>query len=147
MKTTLLCAGILFISTIGCTQDVTEQQVPSLIVNNFKSEFPNARDIEWQPEGKLLSVEFETKHNKDHEVWYNDAGVVVKRKTALDKKELPVEIRNSINKNFHTKYHIDNVDLIEEDSTTKYVVDLESKQEDWEVIFAPDGQIISKAID
>ena len=61
MKTKLIqMMAILFLGTTSIfAQDLTESQVPSVIVNNFKKEFPKASDVEWEKKGEQYNVEFE----------------------------------------------------------------------------------------
>ena len=63
MKSKTIQLAVLLLLGTGTifAQDIPKSQVPSVIVNNFKKEFPKANDIEWEMQGDLYNVDFKIK--------------------------------------------------------------------------------------
>lgn len=128
-------------------QDMEQSQVPSLIVNNFQLKYPKASDVEWERAGEAYKVEFETGANRlDHDIWYDKTGKIIRHKEELLQGDLPEAILSTINKDF-PGYHMDDVHRVTESGSTKYLLDLESGADEWEVVFDTKGNVLSKIAD
>lgn len=128
-------------------QDITQNQVPSIIINKFNTEFPKATDIEWEINGDLYNVDFEIGWHVDHEVWYNSEGKIVKHKEDITKNELPKPVYDRIKTDFKS-YSINDLERITENGKTVYKMELHSlMQTNWDVVIGSKGNIISKVID
>lgn len=143
----LFAIGIL-VANYGFGQDIPQSQVPSLVVNEFKKSQPKATDIEWEMDGDLYVVEFETKKSKNHEIWYNETGKEVKRKEEISKDHLPEQVLAKIKSDFQN-YEINEAEKITEGKTLTYSVEFEIEEEggeekELEVIFSADGEILSR---
>lgn len=73
-KKILIIAAVIGITFTSQAQDILQSQIPSVIQNQFNSQFPKATAVEWEMDGSYYSVEFELTWNIDHEVWYNTEG-------------------------------------------------------------------------
>ncbi|MEH0157429.1 PepSY-like domain-containing protein [Limibacter armeniacum] len=131
-------------SVIG--QDIPQSLVPSVIQNNFKKTFPNAKDVEWEQEGEMYQVEFETGWDIDHDVWYNSAGEIVKHEEDIYRRSLPEAINNKLNTEF-SRYAIDDLKKISSSSHTAYTLELKSFTEEWKIAFDETGKVLSKIAD
>lgn len=136
---TLMFAFCLAGATAVNAQDISQTEVPSLVLNTFQSKYPTARDIDWEIEGDLYKVDFEI-GNRDHDLWIDKNGKVTKHKEEIVKSELPSAIAQKIKSEFK-QYTIDDVDKIERDGKVLFKVDLDSKSGDREVTFNNDGTI------
>jgi len=130
----------------GYSQEIPQSQVPSLVVNSFKQQFPKASDIEWEIKGELYDVDFETGFFTDHEAWYDKEGKRVKYKKDIKSSELPKPILTAVKKDF-SEYRIDDAEKIEENDSTTYKVELDKFSEDLKIIFNEDGKILKQWAD
>jgi len=136
----LLCAGSL------TAQDIPASQVPSVIANKFATQFPKAKDIDWEIKGELYNVEFELGRNIDHEVWYDHKGVMVRHKEEIDKNSLPAAVTAKLGKDFKG-YRIDDPEKITEGSKVIYKLELKSITKDWDIVIDSQGNILKQKED
>lgn len=145
MKRTIffISTGILLSLNSSFAQDVHHSQVPSIILNHFNKNFPKAKDIDWEKEGDMYNVDFETGWSTDHEVWYNPAGEMVKHRKEISKSDLPKSIRTKVNSEF-SGFIFRDVEKTVSESDTTYSMELHSFTQEWEVIFDAKGELLSK---
>ncbi|MGQ3012159.1 MAG: PepSY-like domain-containing protein [Flavobacteriales bacterium] len=139
-----LLIAVPFAAT-SCAQDIPQHNVPSVILNAFSTSYPNAADIEWEKKGNTYNVEFEV-NAIDHEIWYNTEGKMLKHKTEIPLSDVPAAVTDMLKKDF-SEYAIDDIDLLEENGKTFYVVDLDGSPSDRVLHVSPDGKVISNHID
>ena len=122
-------------------QDIPESQVPSVILNNFKKEFPKASDIEWEKKGDLYNVEFEIGWFTDYEAWFSSDGKLTRYTQDITDADFPKAIAKTI-KSQYSAYRIDDVEKIVENGVETYKVELEKGHEEMDVLFSKDGKVI-----
>ncbi len=122
-------------------QDMPESQVPSVIVNNFKKEFPKAYDVEWEKKGEQYNVEFEIGAGTDYEAWFTNSGKLIKYKQEVTSTNLPQAIKNAIHSNY-PGYRIDEVKKYVENGVETYKVEIEKGSEELKLRFSNDGKIL-----
>ncbi len=145
IKLTLMTVLISLGTAFG--QDINAKDVPSVILNKFQKSHPKAYGIEWEMDGANYKVEFETgTAGKDHKIWYNASGEIIREKQELTKAELPQEITSKLNKEY-SGYKVDDAEKITEGGKVVYVVELDSFTKDWKITFDSKGNIISKIED
>ena len=140
MKKIIFLAASLFYSVTSFAQDIRTDEVPSVVRNSFKQQFPKAMDVEWELKDQLYKVEFEI-GRKDHEAWINSTGGIVKHKQDITEGELPKEVTASISKNYKG-YRIDDVERIESNKKFSYKVELKTLSKEQDVIFDQSGKVI-----
>lgn len=143
MKTKAFQLLAILMITTGTifAQDIPESQVPSVIVNNFKKEFPKATDVEWEREGDQYSVEFEIGWFTDYEAWFTASGKLFKYKEEISERDLPKEIKNAI-KTQYKGYRIDDVKKITENGVETYKVEIEKGNDERNLLFSKNGTLI-----
>lgn len=147
MKNILITLTTVFAFTVVAhTQDIDQNQVPSVILNNFKKQFPKAYDIEWEKKLNTYEVEFENEKSKDHEIVYNFSGEIIKQKIEISAKELNKAIRNTLRNEF-SDCIISEVEMIEEKGQKKYKIELKSIFKEWDVVVNENGEILSRKED
>lgn len=82
---------LLGIFTIGCDDDIDPSQIPSVVENTFKSQFPNATDVEWESYGDNFEVDFEVK-KIDHSARIDKTGNLLEYKYEIANSDLPLPI-------------------------------------------------------
>ena len=146
-KQLIIFSAALGMATVTHAQELSVNQVPSIILNEFNKEFPNARDVEWEMDRSLYQVEFETGWGRDQELWYDSAAVLIRQEEELKASEIPELIRESI-KNGYEGYSIEEVTRITEGKIQVYHLELEGfLKQDLELVVDAAGNVISKQAD
>ena len=95
-KIMLICAVAASFAAMAC--DMYDDGIPSKTVRKeFKAMYPEAKDVEWEREGKNWSVSFEIgKHpdEVDYEALYDSNGGWIMTETDVLLVDVPVEIKN-----------------------------------------------------
>lgn len=139
MKKIILAILISAPLTTLVAQDIPETQVPSVVLNAFKVKFSDVDKLEWERKGELYKAEFEI-DRQDHDIWIDKSGTITKHKTDIPYDQLPRAIQEKISTEFKT-YKVDDTDKVETGNKVVYIVELESKTGDRDVVFTPDGNI------
>ena len=143
MKTKVIQLMAMFFLALGTTfaQDISESQVPSLVVDNFKKEFPKATDVEWEREGDIYNVDFEIGLFTDYEAWFTASGTLIKYTTEIPTGDLPKAVTNSIKKEYKG-YLIDEAKKIVENGVETYEVEIEKGNDERELVYSKNGKLI-----
>lgn len=149
MKTNALIAALaltLFVSQTFA-QDLSQSQVPSLVVNDFQQAYPKALDVEWEMDGASYKVEFELGlPGIDHEIWYDQSGKVLRHKEEISKGDLPKAVLAKL-KSSYSGYRVVDVKKITEGSSAVYTLEAKTLMEEWKLAFDADGNELSKVED
>lgn len=140
-KISYLIVALCLIAATSIAQDLHLNQVPSVIVNNFKKEFPKARDVEWEQSGDLYNVEFEIGFFTDFEAWYSTSGELIKYSEEISKRNLPKAIKNRIETNY-SGYTIDDIKMFKENKVTTYQVEIEKDKQEINLLFLENGKLL-----
>ena len=122
-------------------QDIPQSQVPSVIVNNFKAEFPKASDLEWEHKGNQYIVDFEIGWFTDYKAWFTTSGKLIKYSVEISKRHLPKAITNVIKKQYKG-YRIDDVKKIIENGVEFFEVEIEKGNDELELTYSKHGKLI-----
>ena len=134
---------ILFMTLKSEAQSISEQKVPSVIVNNFKKKYPKAFDVDWEKHNKMYCVYFSTIESSSQEVWYNESMETVKHVEEIVLKQVPEKIKNVIDTNYK-KFKLDDLKKITIGKSIRYLIELDSKNEELEITFNEQGEVLSK---
>lgn len=121
-------------------QDIHQSDVPSVVVNNFKKEFPKAKDVEWEMKGEVYNVEFEVGFFTDYEAWFDVAGKLIKYTQEIPNRDVPKAIKETIKKQFDG-YRIDDAKKHVENNIETYLVEIEKKNDERNLVFTKDGKL------
>lgn len=148
MKNLILTISILGLSLTNISaQDIHQNEVPSIILNNFQKTFPKASDIDWEIKGNLYEVEFETGFlGDDHKVLYSRDGKLVRHEEEISKSGLPKTVLASIKRSFNG-YRTDDIKKITEGGKVMYNVELKNYSQEWKIVFDAQGRILQKRED
>lgn len=149
MKKEFLLGMLLCFFTAGLSfgQKIHQSQVPSVVLNQFQQNFPNAKDIEWKQKPGYYEVEFEVgRPDKDHEIWYDSTGKVLYHKQEISKSDLPAKVMNTLNADFKL-YRIKDVKKIDRAGKITFKMEAKSLTEEWDLLIDADGNILSKKPD
>lgn len=140
----LFLAGSLLFSGLSYAQDVAEKDVPALIRNSFKKTFPNAAATEWEMKGDLYNAEFDV-DRRDHEVWLNSKGAIIKHKQEIRSREIPEPVMKTLKQNFKG-YWIDDADKYEVTKQFFYKVELKTLTKEKNVVLDSKGTIVNRVL-
>ena len=148
MKNLILTISILSLSFNHISaQNIHQNEVPSVILNNFQKSFPKAADTDWEIKGNLYEVEFETGFlGDDHKVLYSRDGKLVRHEEEISKSNLPKTVLTSIKKSFNG-YRTDDIKKITEAGKVIYNIELKNISQEWKVVFDAQGKILQKRED
>lgn len=127
----------------GNDMDISASKVPATILGNFKTVFPNARDIDWETSANVYKVDFEI-NNVDYDAWYKQDGTLLAYKFDITRASLPENIKAAISTRFDG-YRIDDVEKVVKINSTGYFVELENRQIEEDAFFGEDGAYISNS--
>lgn len=131
----------------GYTQKINQREVPSVIVNRFQQDFPEAKDIEWKKNDTIYKVDFEMGwRERDHEIWYGATAKTLRHKQEISKKDLPEKVSEKLKAEYRW-YLIKDTKKIVTEKETVYTVEAKSFLEEWKLTLDPEGNILGKVAD
>ncbi|MDR6781806.1 hypothetical protein ABIE26_001706 [Pedobacter africanus] len=139
----LLALGLLF-SAASHPQDIAVKDVPAAVMTSFNKAFPKAVHVEWEMKGNLYNAEFDL-GRRDHEVWLNSKGAIVKHKEEIRGRELPEAVSRTIKQNYKG-YWIDDADRYEEGKQFFYKVELKTLTAEKNLVLDRNGRIVNKVL-
>jgi hypothetical protein len=139
MQTIIFASVTLGLTLISCSRELTEKNVPSLVQNAFRTQFVDARDVDWQKKDHHYLVEFETGDTKgDHEALFDTLGTMILYKFETPMAKLPSAVVNTIQSQYQD-YKIDDIEKLEQEGVTYYQVELAKGMKDLHLVFSDDG--------
>lgn len=142
MKTIKIVTLLLILSGTAFAQDINPDQVPSVILNSFKKEFPKASDVEWERQGNQYQVEFEIGFFSDFEAWYDATGKQIRYSEDLWKRDLPDAVKAKVKQDY-PGYHIDDAKKFVENDTISYWVEIEKGRDEHKLLLDTNGNLIN----
>lgn len=121
-----------------------EKDVPSAIQTSFKTEFANAKDVEWKMKDGKYKVEFEL-NGLDHFAKYGTDGKLMARGMKIRTSELPAAVTTAVKSSYADK-SIDEVYRVDKDGGAFYLVKLSGEPET-KVLYSADGQVAKEKTD
>jgi len=143
MKRIILMSTMLAGIFISCdTDDSPNVDTPSVVLNAFQSEFPNAKDIEWDENKDGFEVEFEIE-KIEHTAVLSSEGNITRYKYDILHSELPKLVNQTIESNYdHNK--LDDIEILKIDDETYYQVEFEGNFMDEKIVFNTTGEVNSE---
>lgn len=117
-----------------------KNEVPTIVLQNFKELYPEGIIKEWEKEGSMLKAEF-INGNVETEAWFNYNGEWVKTETTF-KGKLPQEVSDYIRINF-ADFRIDEVKWVETPQFSFFEIELEKGDKEIKLSIHTDGTLIS----
>lgn len=113
--------------------------------NKFKSDFPQAKDIDWEIAADIYQVEFEIGF-VDYEAYYDRSGELIKYSFECKRDALPALVINSVIAKY-PDYDFEDMKKIISGSLETYKIELEKKNIDVTLLLSADGTILSEWFD
>ncbi|PRX48839.1 PepSY-like domain-containing protein [Salegentibacter salegens] len=122
--------------------DLRNSDIPSVVLNGFTEEFPNATGVEWEKKAEFFEAEFALE-NVDYEAVLNTEGSLIKYKYDMVYDDLPAAVKTTITTDYD-KTKIDEVELLKISENTYYQVEFEEEPTDANVIFEETGEVTTE---
>lgn len=129
---------ILAVSTYA--QDIDQKNVPAVVLNAFQLKFANAEDVDWKLKKGNYHVEFELLH-KDHDVWLDNTGKILKHKQELWASEIPGAVIETVRSNIMF-FDLDEAERTEEGGQVVYYVNFEIDDKDCDFWLDGKGKLL-----
>ena len=124
MKSIVFIVCISSVFMIACGNSIPATDVPSVVLNSFKSKFPEALKVEWEKVDTHYEAEFELS-STDHAARLTTDGKLIIQKKEIHASNLPANIRSLLRNKFNT-YFTDDIEWVEKDGLAYYQIELES---------------------
>jgi hypothetical protein len=108
-------------------------------VTNFKKQFPNADEVEWEMENNKFEVDYKI-GDRSSEMVFEPDGKIYLTKSEITYQDLPAEIIGILKKDYAEK-EIDDFKKIETGGLTYYQMEIEHGKSDEELIFTEKGKL------
>lgn len=145
-KYIFIAAMALSLLALASCEKYEDGRPSKAVRNEFKSMYPDARDIEWEVEAGYWAVSFETGKApdvKERTAWYDAAGNWIRTKTEIPVSALPQEIKNYISGSSYAGATIADVDAdyYETPSGNFYRLDIIYDGVKMEIDVSEDGKV------
>ena len=131
---------LLLALLVSCDEDDNvNTSIPSLVLNSFHQEFPQALEVGWQQRDSLYQVDYELA-GEDNSALINTEGEVIGTKREIALREIPGEVLKGLNRNFD-KAHFDEPERVEFNGETFYQLEVEKLLFDKKIVLDRSGKI------
>ena len=141
MKKLLVVAIVLFAVNIFAQ----EAKVPANVKTKFQALYPSAEEVKWDVEENYFEVTFESEDDVDMSLLFDEKGNIVEIETEIETEDLPVIIKNRIEKDF-ADWDLEEAAKISSNGKTTYEAELEKGEKKMDAIFFPDGKLVKKIV-
>ena len=122
MKKIVFVLGLLV--TMGVCSAYPSERVSQKVLASFKSEFTNAKDVEWETGNNYFKASF-TMNEQRIFAYYNADGQLLSIARHISSIQLPVNLYTAL-KNDHSKYWISDLFEVSNNEGLHYYVTLET---------------------
>ncbi|MDR1698660.1 MAG: PepSY-like domain-containing protein [Prevotellaceae bacterium] len=119
------------------SRDVTPS---AALQRQLLADFPKARDIEWETDGKIFEAEFEVAF-ADYKAFYDAEGNLVMFSVDISRSQVPAEVKNAVKTEF-PRHRIEDATRIVQGTETFYKVELERGEIEIKATFKADGTFV-----
>jgi hypothetical protein len=135
--------GLIVIALIvGNTfaQNISQSNIPAVVLNSFQLKFPNAEDISWKLEESNYHIKFKI-NDKLNELYLDFRGKVLKYHQDLWGSEVPQSVLKTIKSRVEF-FDLNDADLIQEGNETVYEINFEIDGKDCDFWINEKGKLL-----
>ena len=134
----------ILMSNKAYAQKISANKVPAAVLSGFKAKFPNVTRASWEMENEnKYEANFKLNSNKTS-VCFTNNGEWIETESEIKVSALPAKIQATLAKDF-TGFKVDEVSMVESAKNgSGFEAEIEKADEEFEVLFSADGQLISK---
>lgn len=137
----LLTTGLMLGASAQEKDKIKESDVPTAIQTSFKTEFPNAKDVEWKMKEGTYKAKFKM-NDMAHFAAYDAAGKMTSKGMKIKESELPSAVASAV-KGSYADRAIDEVYSVDKSGTKHYMVKLKGTPET-KLLYTADGQVVKE---
>lgn len=115
------------------------------INQKFTTDFPSAKDIEWEKSNTFYEIEFEIGRD-DYKAYYDMQGELVVYKCEISEGDLPAVVRNAALTKY-PNFKFEDIDKVVKGKDTFYNLELEKGKLEVKMTLKYDGTIIDEYLD
>jgi hypothetical protein len=109
--------------------------------------YADAAYVEWEKKGAYWAADF-WHNNREMEAWFTMDGQWYQTESDLAFSELPEMVRTAFQSGDFKDWRVDDVDMFEHrDNGTFYVLDIERGNQDYHLLYSPDGALMQAVED
>lgn len=131
-------------SNAACAQKISADKVPAAVLSAFKAKFPNATKTTWELEN---TNEYEAGfkiNGEEVSANFDNTGKWLETETEIKVSALPAAVQAALAKDF-AGFKIEEASRIESAKDGNcYEAEIEKGEETFDVLFTPDGKMLSK---
>ena len=142
--------AVVALFAVGCDDDYN---APQATRSEFKTQYPNAVDVEWERRRGHIVCEFELPGvSRDCEAWYTKDGAWVMTEFKIRYDELPQPVRTAFESSYGTQTPVDDVSRVERNgASTIYFIEativVNGYLTDIYLDYEGDGTLLRTAVD
>lgn len=134
----LLATGMVVIS---CKNN-NKYRPDAIIITAFNNQFPQAKQIEWEPKQGYQVAEFHD-NGTESKAWFDNKGKWMMTESNLKYSALPQPIRNDFEKSTYYSWKKNDIDKVERlGMSPVYVIGVEKEEQDTDLYYSEDGTLI-----
>jgi hypothetical protein len=141
----ILFTSLLAIAISSCNMkdQIAANQVPSVVLNAFQKQYPEAADVKWEKQNSDFEVEFE-RDNVEYTALINQQGDIFKIKHDATLEEIPETVLEKIKADY-ADYTIDDVEVLKDGENTYFQLEFDKKLADKEIVVSEAGEVLDIA--
>ncbi|WP_276495734.1 PepSY-like domain-containing protein [Pontibacter litorisediminis] len=147
--TSAVLGGVLLFGATACgemSSEISELwnrvEVPEGVKTQFASLYPDVKNPDWDEEDAGFEAEFEL-GGRERSVLFSPSGQLLQVEEEIAANSLPPQVLAYMQQYFD-KYTVDESSLVKEGGTTRYVVELEHRNQEVELTFDQSGNLIEQ---
>lgn len=121
-----------------------ESIIPENLITNFKTNFSNATDVEWEVDGENFEVEYE-ESGLDKSIVFNLNGDVIESETEIKVENLPQSVLDYIQLNY-ADYSLEEAEEETKDNSVTYEIEILKEGNEIELLFDTDGNFLNQEV-
>lgn len=135
---------ITVVGANGNNNNNNSGMVDSDMVSFIQTKYPGAKIIEKDTDDGFLEIEI-LHENREKKLYFNGAGSWVYSKWDLSYRELPESVKNTLKANYPSinMFNIDDVEKVEEQNSSYYMIELEIRDRDIIVRIDDAGNVLN----
>ncbi|WP_181163605.1 SdiA-regulated domain-containing protein [Pontibacter mangrovi] len=145
----VLLGGSILFGAASCGEMADElsgiwQQVelPEAVETQFASLYPDVKNPEWDEEADGFEAEFEM-GGRERSVLFSKAGQLLQVEEEMEANNLPPQVLDYVQEHF-SRYDLAESTFLKKGEQTFYVVELENRNEEAELIFNQSGELVQQ---
>ena len=119
-------------------EELTVNEVPSVVQNSFSQAFPEAANAEWEKSKENFEVEFD-QQTEELTALFDASGSLLMQKQEITADALPERINQNLEKQY-AGYMVEEVEEVRSAGETFYQMELENGSKEEQLVFTEDGK-------